>query len=53
MRRLRSCVESGKIPDGIEAERWRLEVVGPLPYRRGQGEQHVAIKSFFSDYVNR
>jgi hypothetical protein len=37
-----------KIPYGIEAERWRLLVVGPLPYRRGRGEQHVAIRSFFS-----
>jgi hypothetical protein len=23
-------------------------VVGPLPYRHGSGEQHVAIRSFFS-----
>jgi hypothetical protein len=35
-----------KIPYGIEAERWRLLVVGPLPYRHGRGEQHVAIRSF-------
>jgi hypothetical protein len=39
---------AGKVPYGIEVERWRLLVVGPLPYRRGRGEQHVAIRSFFS-----
>jgi hypothetical protein len=40
--------ESGtdKIPYGIEAERWRLVVVGPLPCRHGSGEKHVAIRSF-------
>jgi hypothetical protein len=40
--------ESGadKIPYGIEAERWRLVVVGPLPYRHGVGQQHVTIRSF-------
>jgi hypothetical protein len=37
---------AGKIPYGIEAERWRLVVVGPLPYRHGSGEQYVAIRTF-------
>jgi hypothetical protein len=37
---------AAKVGYGIEAERWRLVVAGPLPYRPGRGEQHVAIRSY-------
>jgi putative hemolysin len=33
-------------PRASRVERWRLVVVGPLPYGHGSGEQHVAIRNF-------
>lgn len=35
-----------KVGYGIEAERWRLVVDGPLPYRTGRGRQPVAIRTY-------
>ena len=35
-----------KVPYGIEAERWRLTVAGPLPYERGRGAQEVVIRTY-------
>lgn len=35
-----------KLPYDDEAERWFLIIDGPLPYRRGRGRQHAAIRSF-------
>jgi hypothetical protein len=39
-----------KVPYGIEAQRWRLIVAGPLPHRPGQaGEQCVALRTYSND----
>jgi hypothetical protein len=35
-----------KVGYGIEAERWRLVVDGPLPYERGRGRQPVTIVAY-------
>jgi hypothetical protein len=35
-----------KVGYGIEAERWRLVVDGPLPHRPGHGRQPVAIRTY-------
>jgi hypothetical protein len=36
-----------KVPYGVEAERWRLIVAGPLPYDLDHvGEQCVALRTF-------
>jgi hypothetical protein len=37
---------AAKVGYGIEAERWRLIVEGPLPYRPGRGRQPVAIRTY-------
>lgn len=35
-----------KLPFGTEAERWTLDVVGPLPDVPGRGRQTVHIRAF-------
>lgn len=35
-----------KLPYGTEAERWTLDVIGPLPRSHGHGRQSVHIRSF-------
>lgn len=35
-----------KVGYGVEAERWRLVVDGPLPYASGRGMQPVAIRTY-------
>lgn len=37
---------AAKVPYGIEAERWRLVVDGPLPYEAGRGRRRADLRTF-------